>query len=160
MSTATRVAQPSDLTAALEVWRRANAARGKTPGPDRVARVQAKLADPTGLVIVAERAGELVGMAAAEPGRAEDGAGGVVPGLCHISMVFVRPDHWGKRIGELLLDAVREEALRQGHTSLQLWTGQGNDRALRLYDRTGFRPSGRTGRLSTGERIVHLTRSL
>ena len=160
MSTVTRLARPGDLTAALEVWRRANAARGKTPGPDRVARVQAKLADPAALVVVAEHAGELVGMTAAEPGREEDGAGGVVPGLCHISMVFVRPDHWGNRIGRLLLDAVCEEALRQGHTSLQLWTGEGNDRALRLYDRAGFRPSGRTGLLGTGERIVHLTRSL
>jgi GNAT superfamily N-acetyltransferase len=73
-------------------------------------------------------------------------------------MVFVRPGHWGNRIGELLLDAVGEQAVRRGQALLQLWTGEGNQRALRLYARCGFRPSGRTGLLGTGERIIHLTR--
>ncbi|MCI2422553.1 GNAT family N-acetyltransferase [Saccharopolyspora sp. K220] len=158
MTTATRLARPEDHTAALDVWRRANTARDKTPGPERIARVQAKLAAPAALVVVAERAGKLVGMALAEPGRDRDGAGEVLPGLCHISMVFVCPDHWGNRVGQLLLDAVSEQAVRQGHTLLQLWTGEGNQRALRLYDRAGFQPSGRTGVLGTGERIIHLTR--
>ncbi|MGP4016238.1 GNAT family N-acetyltransferase [Saccharopolyspora sp. 5N708] len=160
MTTTTRLARPEDHTAALDVWRRANTARDKTPGPERIARVRAKLADPAALVVVAERAGELVGMTLAEPGRDRDGAGEVLPGLCHISMVFVGPDHWGNRIGQLLLDEVREQAVRQGHTLLQLWTGEGNQRALRLYDRAGFRPSGRTGLLGSGERIIHLTRPL
>jgi GNAT superfamily N-acetyltransferase len=160
VTTATRLARPEDHTAALDVWRRANTARDKTPGPERIARVQAKLADPAALVVVAERAGELVGMALAEPGRDRDGVGEVLPDLCHISMVFVGPDHWGNRIGQLLLDAVGEQAVGRGHALLQLWTGEGNQRALRLYDRADFRPSGRTGFLGTGERIIHLTRSL
>lgn len=159
-TTRARLAQSEDHTAALDVWRRANTARDKTPGPERIARVQTKLADPAALVVVAERAGDLVGMVLAEPGRNQDGAGEVLPELCHVSMVFVCPNHWGNRIGQLLLDAVGEQAIRHGHTLLQLWTGEGNQRALRLYDRAGFRPSGRTGLLRTGERIVHLTRSL
>ena len=124
MTTATRLARPEDLTAALDVWRRANTARGKTPGPERVARVQVKLADPAALVVLAERGGELLGLALAETGRDRDGAGGVVPGLCHVSMVFVCPDHWGNRIGELLLDAVCERAVRRGQALLQLQTGE------------------------------------
>ncbi|MEV6443152.1 GNAT family N-acetyltransferase [Amycolatopsis sp. NPDC051716] len=154
----TRLARPGDRAGALDVWQLANTARGKAPGQERIARVQAKLADPAALVIVAERSGELAGMALAEAGRDRDGTGGVLPGLCHISMVFVRPGHWGNRIGELLLDAVGEQAVRRGQALLQLWTGEGNQRALRLYARCGFRPSGRTGLLGTGERIIHLTR--
>lgn len=161
MHTAIRLARPEDHAAALDVWQRANTARDKTPGLERIARVHAKLADPAAFVIVAECAGALVGMALAEPGRDRDGAGDVLPGLCHISMVFVAPNHWGNRIGQLLLDAVGEQAAaRKGHTLLQLWTGEGNERALRLYGRAGFRPSGRTGLLGTGERIIHLTRAL
>lgn len=160
MTIATRLARHEDLSAALDVWRRANTARGKPPGPQRIARVQAKLADPAALVVVAACVGELVGMALAEPGRDRGGAGDVVSELCHISMVFVCPEHWGNRIGQLLLDAVGEQAVHQGHTLLQLWTGEGNQRALRLYDRAGFRRSGRVAHLGSGERIVHLTRAL
>ncbi|MFF1615237.1 GNAT family N-acetyltransferase [Amycolatopsis sp. NPDC058278] len=148
MTTTARIARPGDHAAALEVWLRANTARGKTPGPDRVARVRAKLADAA-LVVVAERVGDVVGMALAEPGPDRDGAGEVLPELCHLSMVFVDPDHWGNRIGQPLLDAVYEQAVRQGHTLVHLWTGEDNQRARRLYDRAGFLPSGRADLLDT-----------
>jgi ribosomal protein S18 acetylase RimI-like enzyme len=156
----TYVAQSSHLEDALNVWRRANEARNKAPSDVRVNRVRAKLADPSALVVIAFNEHELVGMALAEPGRAADGAGEPLPDLCHISMVFVDPDHWGKAIGGHLLSAVATSAGKAGYQRLQLWTGQSNDRAQRLYRRAGFELSGRTKQLDTGELVLHLTRPL
>jgi ribosomal protein S18 acetylase RimI-like enzyme len=156
----TRLARPGEIEAAVDVWRQANIARGKIPSHERVARVRTKLSDPSALVIVAADDVGLVGMALAEPGRDQDGTGDLSPELCHISMIFVHPDHWGRHIGQHLIDAVAEHATRRGHTDLQLWTGDSNERAQRLYRRAGFLPSGRTKQLDTGEAVIHLVRSV
>jgi ribosomal protein S18 acetylase RimI-like enzyme len=167
----TRRAAPADLPAALAVWRAANEARGKLPDEARVARVSAKLAGPAAVVVVAiasgegdtpaggEVAGDVAGMALAEPGRAEDGAGELLPTLWHVSMVFVDPARWGRRIGELLLAEVAARAARAGVRRLGLWTGERNERAQRLYRRAGFVPTGRV-REHGGEQIIHLERTL
>src|SRR4051812_48255775 len=79
------------IDAAVNVWRAANIAPGAPPGPARTARVHAKLSAPDALAFVATGPG-IVGMALAEPGRFDDGAGEPDPSLLHISMVFVHPD--------------------------------------------------------------------
>jgi ribosomal protein S18 acetylase RimI-like enzyme len=159
-----RLASPGDLDAgdldaAVRVWQLANTARGKVPDPDRVARVREKLAASDAVVVLSETEGEVVGMALAEPGLAEDGAGTRLPQLCHISMVFVHPDHWGRRIGQQLLDALAEQAAGRGYRTLQLWTGQANHQARRLYERAGFRPTGRS-KDQRGSAIIHYSRSI
>jgi GNAT superfamily N-acetyltransferase len=146
-----RLAEPADLAGAVRVWQLANAARGKVPDEDRCARVRTKLVEADALPVVAVSAAETVGMALAEPGRE-------LPELCHISMVFVHPEHWGERIGVRLLDTIAECAARRGHTVLQVWTGQANERAQRLYVRAGFRPTGRIEHLPAGEPILHFAR--
>jgi GNAT superfamily N-acetyltransferase len=75
-------------------------------------------------------------------------------------MVFVEPDRWGGGIGRLLLDAVSSLATDRSYKLLQLWTGEGNQRARRPYESAGFRPSGREQRLDTGENVIHLTYTL
>jgi GNAT superfamily N-acetyltransferase len=141
-------AAPDELNPARDVWLRANTGRGKFPGEERIARVAQKLADPAATVVVArDGTAVVVGMALAEPGRE--------PGRCHVSMVFVDPDRWGQGIGALLLGALAGLAPGQ---ELQLWTGEGNERAQRLYRRCGFEPSGRRKLLSTGEPVIHLIR--
>lgn len=160
MSGSARLARPADLDDALHVWYEANLARSKAPSHERFARVRAKLADPSAILIVAVDGGEVVGMALAEPGHDDDGAGQPLPELCHISMVFVHPGHWGRAIGQHLLTAVATYAAEQGYSLLQLWTGQSNERAQRLYRRAGFEFSGRTQTLDSGEMVLHLTRSL
>jgi ribosomal protein S18 acetylase RimI-like enzyme len=156
----TGLARPDEIEPAVDIWEQANIARGKIPSPERIVRVRAKLTDRFALVIVAVDDVDPVGMALAEPGRDHDGSGQPLPELCHISMIFVRPDHWGKHIGQHLLDAIAEHAARRGHTHLQLWTGRTNQRAQRLYQRAGFLPSGRTKQLDTGEPVIHLIRRI
>ncbi|MFF1611605.1 GNAT family N-acetyltransferase [Amycolatopsis sp. NPDC058278] len=155
-----RVAGHADVLPAVDIWRQANTARGKPPSHDRITRVHAKLTEPTSLVLVAFHAGDPIGMALAEPGCDLDGTGLPLTELCHISMVFVHPHHWGRRVGQQLLEAIARHAAHRGHTCLQLWTGAANRPAQRLYQRAGFQPSGRTKELATGESIVHLIRRL
>jgi hypothetical protein len=62
---------------------------------------------------------DVVAMALAEPGRAEHGAGAVIPGYGHVSMVFVHPDLWdavsrGRR-PPVDPPAVRGRRIRLGH---------------------------------------------
>jgi ribosomal protein S18 acetylase RimI-like enzyme len=153
-----RIAVPADLQSAFDIWQQANIARGKPPSQDRAVRVRNKLTDPASLVLVAFHGDDSVGMALTEPGRDHDGTGPSLPELCHISMLFVHPDHWGRRIGQQLLDAVAEHAAHRGHTRLQLWTGAANRPAQRLYRRAGFQPTSRTKHLATGEAVIHLIR--
>jgi hypothetical protein len=85
-----RSMRPHELDAAVSVWREANIARGAPHGPERTDRIRTKLSASDALLFVALRPG-IVGMALAEPGRLDDGAGHPDPSLLHISMVFVRP---------------------------------------------------------------------
>jgi hypothetical protein len=59
----------------LAVWYAARVAEGKVPDPRRVERVREKLADVDAQLAVVERAGQVVGMALAEPFRDADGMG-------------------------------------------------------------------------------------
>lgn len=154
------LAGPGDVAAAVRVWQLANIARGKTPAESRCARVRTKLTEVDALAVVAAEAGEVVGMALAEPGRGDDGTGPLLPDLCHISMVFVHPHHWGRRIGQQLLDTVAEYAAQGGHLVLHLWTGQNNHQAQRLYQRAGFRSTGHTKKLPTGQPIIQLAKPI
>jgi hypothetical protein len=58
-----------------------------------VARIWEKLAEPEACLVIghldADR--DVVAMALAETGRAEHGAGAVIPGYGHVSIVFVHP---------------------------------------------------------------------
>jgi ribosomal protein S18 acetylase RimI-like enzyme len=150
MPASTRIAGASDHDAAVEVWRAANVARGRPPGPARIDRVRAKLAEPGAIVIVAVAGGRVRGMLLAEPGREPDGSR--IAGLCHISMLFVHPGSQGNGLGGLLLDRLRT----LGHPRLQVWTGADNERAQRLYRRAGFVPTGRVDALGPGRVIDHL----
>jgi GNAT superfamily N-acetyltransferase len=145
------VAHSADFSAAMQVWQRANSARGKAPTAQRIARVAEKLADPEALVMVARKENAVVGMALAEPGRqAAD--------LCHLSMLFVDPGRWGCGIGRLLLEGVIEAAAGLGLHRVQVWTGSANHRAKNLYTSAGFVATGEVRHLASGEEILHLMR--
>jgi GNAT superfamily N-acetyltransferase len=98
-------------------------------------------------------------MAVGEQALSDDGAGPPIEGLCHVSMVFVAPDRWGEGLGGRLVDALLEEVRGRGYDRAQLWTQTENVRARRLYERRGFRPSGRE-KDDLGERIAHFQRAL
>jgi GNAT superfamily N-acetyltransferase len=151
---------PADHEAAVGVWLAANIARLLPPGAERVARVWEKLADPGACLVVGrhDASGDVLAMALAEPGRTQDGAGAVVPGYGHVSMVFVHPDVWGLGLGGRLLQGLHERAADRGWDRTTLWTRASNVRARRLYEGRGYRTSGRQNTLGDSDLILQFER--
>ena len=157
-----RFAAVDDVDAAVAIWRASNEARtfGPPTSPETEAMVRGWMAVPDAILLVAERAGRLVGMTLAVNGREDLGAGPAIPGLCHVSLVFVAPDAWGVGIGARLLDALLTEVGRLGYGSVQLWTYETNVRARRLYTRRGFMLTDDRQVTPAGETIMRFERPL
>jgi len=152
------VAAPADVSAAVEVWRAANTARGLPPTVQRVQRVVEKLQAVDASVVLGRTGLRVTAVALAEPGRADDGSGEGVPGCGHVSMVFVHPDLWGQGLGSTLMAGLHANTDRLGWVRTSLWTRESNARALRLYLKCGYRPTGRAAALRAGDPIVQLER--
>jgi GNAT superfamily N-acetyltransferase len=57
----------------------------------------------------------------------------------HVEQLYVQPGFTGAHLGARLL-----ELAQSGHRELDLWAFQSNRRAIRFYERHGFRPVRRT----------------
>jgi ribosomal protein S18 acetylase RimI-like enzyme len=142
-----RVMEASDLDGAVRVWQAANIARGKRPGPERVARVFEKLQALAALPYVAASDTSILGMALLEPYHAEDGAGAIVPDALHISMVFVDPVSQRQGLGSRLMRYALDSAHASGVSRVSLWTDCENTDARKFYEALGMKPT-RTRRMS------------
>ena len=161
MTVQVRTGGPADVPAAVAVWQRAHKARAGTSVTTAVVGiVRDRMGRPDAWFVVAEDGATLVGMASGFAGRADDGTGPVVPGLCHLGAVFVEPSRWGEGIGHALVAAAVDHAAGLGYQRIQLWTHESNERAQRLYRSHGFAPSGRTKTDDRGELIGHWIRDL
>lgn len=145
---------PDELEAAVGVWRAANIARGAPHGAERTDRIRAKLSAPDALAFVVLRP-EIVGVALAEPGRLDDGAGGLDPTLLHISMVFVHPAAQGAGVGSSLVLHVLDAARSLGYRRADVWTYRDNTHARRLYEGVGMATTGKTARVLTRKQIQY-----
>jgi len=90
---------------------------------------------PRGAVLVAERAGEVVGFAALGPSPDPEGAG-------ELFSINVDPAHWGTGAGRALLEAAQDELARLGFAESVLWVLPANARARRFYERAGWASDG------------------
>lgn len=119
-------------------------------GPDGATRQREFLAaDPARRALLAEDAGEAVGMAVHGPDR-EDG------GDAELYVLYVLPSAWSRGVGRSLLDRVIEDARAAGHARLSLWVLSENERARRFYERYGFAVAEK----KIGERHGHVTSDL
>jgi ribosomal protein S18 acetylase RimI-like enzyme len=116
---------PDDVLDGLSVQRRTEMWRGWLTGASRLA------------VWVAEQeGGRIAGFVSAGP--SEDEA------VAEIQAIYVEPDRFGRGIGRALLSRAVDELRAGGHAEVVLWVLDGNDRARRLYERTGWRADGGT----------------
>jgi GNAT superfamily N-acetyltransferase len=145
---------PGELQAAVRVWRAANIARDAPHGAERTARIHAKLAAPDALAFVALR-GEIVGMALAEPGRLDDGAGGLDPTLLHISMVFVHPAAQGTGVGSSLVLHILDTSRSLGYQRVTVWTYRDTSLARRLYESAGMATTGKSALVLTRTQLQY-----
>lgn len=146
--------RPTELDAAVSVWREANIARGAPHGPERTARIRAKLSASEALPFVAVGQG-VVGMALAEPGRFDDGAGDPDPALLHISMVFVRPAAQRRGVGLPLVLHVLEVGASLGYRRVGVWTADENTPARKLYERAGMTLTGNSAPFRSGTQLQY-----
>jgi GNAT superfamily N-acetyltransferase len=65
-----------------------------------------------------------------------------VPGLAHVSALFVDPAHWRRGIARALLGAAEAAMRAEGYDRVQLWTLEGSP-AERLYTALGWERDGR-----------------
>src|SRR5690242_5865108 len=102
----------TDLGSAAACWRSATIARrdGRPLPPDAEERTRRSLAAADAFVLVAEDDGRIVGLGVGRQGRADDGAGPPVAGLCHVAMMCVAPERWGCGIGRKIVDATLDAA--------------------------------------------------
>lgn len=155
MDFVTALASREDLPAVLGVWHAANLARSIVPSADRIKRVEQKLEATDAVVLLGRLDDDVTAMALTEPWRADGGTGVVVPGRGHVSMVFVRPEHWGRGLGKALMaDLQGTVAACRGWSRTTLWTRESNERAQHLYVTAGYQPTGRVAELPTGERVL------
>ena len=93
---------------------------------------------PTTLVLLAVLDGRIVGIAVCFFGFSTFRA----RPLLNVHDLAVLPEHRGRGIGRLLLDEVEKRARQRGCCKLTLEVRTDNGRALGLYERVGFEPSG------------------
>jgi len=95
---------------------------------------------------LARHEGRDVGMATGSPWR-DEGTGLPSAEKAGLFGMWVSPDARGQRIGDRLVEAVVAWARSAGFVRVVLEVGEANTPAGRLYERHGFRPTGRRGAL-------------
>jgi GNAT superfamily N-acetyltransferase len=142
-----RLAWPDDLDALAALVVKANAtyrewagSRWNPPGlVHERSRWQARLKDGAAWNAVAEAGDEIVGCVSFTDARTEEGRGDDIPGLAHLSRMFVLPERWGHGIGGRLLTRGVDEMRRRGYEEAQLFTPVENARARGFYEHHGWR---------------------
>lgn len=125
-----RPAAPADLDALLALE------DAVFPG-DRLDRRNFRhaVASPSIVALVVERDGRLAGYALVETRRRTR--------VARLSSIAVAPEAAGSGLGRTLLAAAETEAAARGARALRLEVRADNPRAARLYERAGYRRTGR-----------------
>lgn len=141
MQVSEAVSGSRDLDEAAQIWAEATAARDRL---DVVAdlsvsrpileRVLGRSTDSFVLVARADD-GDAVGFAAVEPSACGHRS-------AQVSYLGVRPGVWGRGVGERLLREVASRLVAAGYRRAELLVYLDNRRAVRLYERLGWRPLG------------------
>jgi ribosomal-protein-alanine acetyltransferase len=125
-----RPARPSDLAGLV-------ALESEVFATDRITRRSFRrfLASPHAATIVAEVEGTLAGYALVLFRSTAD--------VARVYSIAVAPHHGRRGIGAALLSAAEDAALKRGVTRLRLEVREGNDAAVTLYRKRGYRQFGR-----------------
>lgn len=142
-----RLAKPEDLDALAALVGRANVTYREWTGtgwrPPAIAherlRWRERFDDVAAWNAVAVSRGDLLGCVSFTDARALEGLGRAIPGVAHLSRMFVDPEHWGRGIGSRLLNHAVENMRRRGYERAQLFTPAGNVRSRRFYERHAWR---------------------
>ncbi|GLW31937.1 GNAT family N-acetyltransferase [Actinoplanes regularis] len=139
--------------AAASIWARATAERDNLLGPapleEKLPGIQHRLSTAGSSLHVAHLRGEAVGFVL------------VVTGEAVLELVYfaVDPESWGAGVGRRLLTHVDDLARLAGIGSLELWVIDDNERAIQVYERSGWTPT-EDLKISAGRLERRLVKSL
>jgi putative acetyltransferase len=135
--------RPEDEDAAIALW--LESWQQAYPSIDFAARVawwrqrwRGELV-PNAAIIVAERAGALIGFVTI------DASG-------YLDQLVVAPDHWGSALANALVD----EAKRLSPEGVTLLVNKDNARAIRFYERNGFAHAGEDVNPTSGRPVLKM----
>jgi ribosomal protein S18 acetylase RimI-like enzyme len=95
-----------------------------------LANLPGDYAPPNGRLLLAKDNDQLAGCIALRQ---------LVPGICEMKRLFVRPAYQGTGLGRILVDRIIDEARKLGYTHIRLDTMPGRmDKAIALYRSIGF----------------------
>jgi GNAT superfamily N-acetyltransferase len=114
----------------------AGMALGATSATDLEELHRSALADPNRVVLVAEDAGSVVGMAHLVPSGAAN-----APHRAEVQRVAVAAKARGTGVGRMLMDGLEDVARERGLTLLWLTTHEGSE-ACDFYEAVGYRKLG------------------
>jgi diamine N-acetyltransferase len=103
-------------------------------------RLSVELADPWSTFFIAEVHQVAAGYAKLRKGDTPECVSGANP--VEIERIYTLPEHFGKGIGEALMNACLEEAKQMGFQTVWLGVWEHNDRARAFYRKHGFRDAG------------------
>ncbi len=102
---------------------------------------RAELADPNRATFVLDASGTVAGYATMHRGARSDGVNGERP--AEIQRIYVERGHQGTGAGQRLMDACLAQARRWTCDEIWLAVWEKNPRAIRFYEKNGFRRVGR-----------------
>lgn len=109
----------------------------------RVAAWREQLANNPGLTFIAEENGLVTGWVSGGMSIDPDAVG-----ASEIQAIYVLPEYWNKGVGAALMQTI-EQALPPSHTTT-LWVLRDNQRALRFYEKLGYKADGAEEELERG----------
>jgi GNAT superfamily N-acetyltransferase len=147
---ALRPATRADLPALLALTRRCDESHRAWAGEDlpmpdedgEALEWELRLARTGAWVRVAEDDGALTGALALATAQVSRSSPQLVPGLAHVSALFVDPAYWRRGIARRLMGAAEDAMRAAGYERAQLWTLAGSP-AEHVYRALGWTPDGR-----------------
>ncbi len=150
----------ADATAVHEVVTAAVGERPGEPAGQPAARAVERLHTAGGWGLGIEIDGQLVSLVLGVPMRADDGAGPIVAGWCHVGSVMTRPAWWGRGLATRLMVEGVAVMRSLGASHAELWTQVDNPRALALYARLDWQRTDRPPMPFDDELLLHHTLAL
>lgn len=68
--------------------------------------------------------------------------------------IYVLAEYYGKGVGKALMDEALN--LLKGYKQVAVWVLEGNERAIRFYEKCGFRSDGKTETITLGTPVTEL----
>ncbi|MDQ0677167.1 ribosomal protein S18 acetylase RimI-like enzyme [Arthrobacter pascens] len=114
------------------IWVHAKAYRDRNSNPATVEEtmpgIRSRLDLDGAVLLLAQRSGSSVGFILFAPRER----------TLEIFYLGVAPEMWGRGIGRRLLLSAEDHARKIGQQALELWVINDNDRAIHVYERSGF----------------------